>query len=826
MSFDANLYNDHRDILNLDFYDDFNNINFKNPTFNNSIGIGQDLNVIESFTVASNIYSSSNSFLNQVQNFNTIVTNDCNTNTLSSLNSTTNTLISTRVNVNANSHFYSDIINQTDTNINENVLVNNRFLTDSINTNSLTIHSNIINIGTTNSLINVYGTATNVFSTDLNVNDKTLLLNINSSGNSALDYGFSSGIEIQGTGGLGYLKSTTDAKRYLLKTPVETNPNYVLTTLPDDAIYISGTTIIHNNLTCNTSFVVSNDLITNNITVMNLLNTDQLNSDNITINTHITINNNLDTNIISIVDNNISVLNDFTSDFVTSMNDLKAPTMNVEGLYTSTNLQTSNLYIENNFTANNTIVLNSFDTFNLNVLNDALVHTSLSTTNTCTVLSNLQCNECIIDNKISTVSSMGVSNDVLIENNLVVGTDDSTSANINSSVIINNVLEFENNLLAYTGLSTIGKIYRTGGILKIIVDTFPPSMALVGDSSITIDVGTNYTEPGVISKNINNEDLDVYIISIGTTTYNILVSNDLLITDVSSYDVGSYDITYRSTDTNNGLEALLTRQLSIVSPYYAFVITTTDPSNPYLSGSTTYTTNPIRYTEGYFDSNMYWSYYQGTTTAHVVYPPIVVSAGIYQFYTGQTFTLAKSFVDTMNLNNWFVCFKLRKAETSQRFNIYVYFDSRPTYNNTGFYYDPANGITYCSAGQHDIYGYRQVVQFSENGISVGGGTASISGTYMGSGTLYTSGSVVKSEMQSGVFLSLYRLNNTSGLVIHKNNTEFIKVQFSSISNVTYSLPFHIYVNNSLYNLYDGFVFSNSYVNNTDVYNLMPSGSTF
>ena len=148
-------------------------------------------------------------------------------------------------------------------NMNINVLK----IPDITPTGNLILQGNKINLGLPNSIINILATTTYVATQNLNIKDKIFELNINASTLSAFDIGDLSGFEILGTTNTGFMKTTTDAKRYQIKAPNDPNTNYILTLDLNNNIIISGTTTIQNNGYVNLNLTGSNISNFNNVTI-------------------------------------------------------------------------------------------------------------------------------------------------------------------------------------------------------------------------------------------------------------------------------------------------------------------------------------------------------------------------------------------------------------------------------------------------------------------------------------------------------------------------------------------------------------------------------
>jgi hypothetical protein len=123
--------------------------------------------------------------------------------------------------------------------------------------NTLNLSGNIINIGNTNSIISMIGTSNFIASTNVELTDKLLILNINASTGSGFDIGNDSGFEILGTGGTGFIKTNTDATRYQICSPNNGQVMYIAIQDSNNNLYVTGITTLNNNTVINSNLFVS-----------------------------------------------------------------------------------------------------------------------------------------------------------------------------------------------------------------------------------------------------------------------------------------------------------------------------------------------------------------------------------------------------------------------------------------------------------------------------------------------------------------------------------------------------------------------------------------
>ena len=164
-----------------------------------------------------------------------------------------------------------DITGFTDLNISGTAQIYNKIQTQQINTindnsnllseQSLIIIGKYINIGDKYSSINIQGTTTYVATTELVSKDKTLTLNLQNDNITPVDIGNNSGFVIGGLNGFGYIKSTDDATRFLIKSPASNDVNYIAIVDLNNNMSVSGTTKLFNNTSILSKLYVSNDTI-------------------------------------------------------------------------------------------------------------------------------------------------------------------------------------------------------------------------------------------------------------------------------------------------------------------------------------------------------------------------------------------------------------------------------------------------------------------------------------------------------------------------------------------------------------------------------------
>ena len=476
----------------------------------------------------------------------------------SSINLVGNTTIPSFLNVSGSASFKNSMIIE---NIN------------SIN-NTINLQGPTINIGNSSSTVFINGTATYIASTTLQLIDKLIYINVDPTTTSAIDTGNLSGIEILGTSGFGYLQTNINSSRFIIKPPANPDSGYLIIQDVNNNMSLSGNSILNNLTSIGSSFnVSSNSLIYGNTTILASLYV----SNNSTIQGSNTLNSSL------------NILNQTFLNNTTLLSNLNI--LNNSNISNNISLN-SLLFVSNNTILNGNVTINNF----LNISNNSIINSSNLVNNSLFVSNNS------IFGNTSILSSLLVSSNTTIQNsvtNLSNFNVNKTSCingnfNVNSNFLISGPTIITNNITLNSGLYILNQIavslpnyysnedainagvplfgfYRTGGILKIRLDTKAPTLTLSGNSTIYIDRNTVYTDPGVEAYSINSGYILPYITSLSSLTVSnvlstpIAVSGPTIITAVSNLLVGTYDMIYTATD-NELLTSSITRTLTITAP--------------------------------------------------------------------------------------------------------------------------------------------------------------------------------------------------------------------------------------------------------------------
>ena len=269
-SLDNYLIIKYRDMFGLD---NISNISI-NTTLKSNVSMLSLLNISQNFINYNNISLLSNLNLNNLtQNLILTINNDLwisnNSNFINNITILSNLLCN-------NFTTYNNLYINDNTNLNNNtsclsdLYINNNNTTNKINVHNvfsnnttLSLLSDVINIGTTNSIVNITGTSLYVASSDLKIYDKILSLNINPSTYSPFDNGNLSGIEIMGTSQSGFIKSDYSGTLLTIKAPESIEQNIL--TLDNDNMYITGYNILNDNVSLYESLDITHNMSLKNI---------------------------------------------------------------------------------------------------------------------------------------------------------------------------------------------------------------------------------------------------------------------------------------------------------------------------------------------------------------------------------------------------------------------------------------------------------------------------------------------------------------------------------------------------------------------------------
>ena len=285
---------------------------------------------------------------------------------------------------------------------------------------------------------------------------------------------------------------------------------------------ITNNTIISQNITNFGTLTVSGVSHLNNVSTLNLYISNSTNfydsiiSNNLLVsnqsilNNSITINNNLYVSGITIFNNNLTL-----------QSNLQVLNINSNNVSINSNLFVSGTSILNNVTSNSIFVSQNYISNSNNVNNNLLVNNNITTNNIIVNNASYTCN-----------TNLTVSGNTNLNNPNILGT------------IINQLPEYDNNTLAIQAGVPLWGLYRTGGIIKILIDE-PPVISFISplDSIIYINLGSQYTEPGITIIDNNNESLTPIIT--GTVDTNTLGTYILSYKVIDSYGNNS-NILYRT----------------------------------------------------------------------------------------------------------------------------------------------------------------------------------------------------------------------------------------------------------------------------------------
>jgi carbonic anhydrase/acetyltransferase-like protein (isoleucine patch superfamily) len=273
----------------------------------------------------------------------------------------------------------------------------------------INLNAHVINIGRPSSIVNIYGSATSVITTDLVVRDKLISLNLAISGTSGFDIGNDSGIEIKGTSGSGFIITNQDATRYYIQAPQGTR-GYIAELDLSNNLRISGFGQFYEGISC-LSFL--------NVSGVSNLNNDVLVGSSLTVNKNTFLN---------------------------------GPITGSSSLFISGNsILQGSLFVSDKTTLYNDVLVDSFLAVNQNLTlkGTLLVSNKSMLTNDTTIGSTLTVNgSTILEGSVTGISSMFVSGNSILQGSLLVSSN-STLTNdttIGSSLTVNGNTNLGNKL--------------------------------------------------------------------------------------------------------------------------------------------------------------------------------------------------------------------------------------------------------------------------------------------------------------------------------------------------------------------------------------------
>jgi hypothetical protein len=201
----------------------------------------------------------------------------------------------------------------------------------------------------------------------------------------------------------------------------------------------------------------------------------------------------------------------------------------------------------------------------LSILN---VNGSSNILNSSTFLSKLTIsNTSSINGTVTFLSNILISGNSTFNNNITIGSL-LNNTNINGQIVCSLPEYLTNNDATINNIPTWG-FYRTGGIIKIRLNQISPTINLLGDSSIDINISNNYIDPGAYAIDPGDGNIPVYLsLLTGTTSLisNILITGtSTLITKTSTLLTGNYTALYTATNSS-GLISNNYRLINIITP--------------------------------------------------------------------------------------------------------------------------------------------------------------------------------------------------------------------------------------------------------------------
>lgn len=544
----------------------------QNHTTNNTLYISGYTVLNNNVTLNNSLYCNDSILLHNTTLLSSLQSNNINISNTSIITGSEITDLSNIYNYNSN-----NILISSTTTFNSNLQCNNIIgLYTSIN-----ILGDNIYLGNTNSNITLNGIQQHVNINEVKVIDKIIYLN-NTSLSTVQNDGSLCGIEIYTTSGYGFIKTSNDGMRYQIKAPLDNDIKYICTVDYDNNLSVSGTTILYGPSTIFSSLTVDGNTILKGNTIFN---SSLLTSGNTILQNSVSLLSNIVISGNTIFQKDTTLMSELYVGGKASLNGITTinSTLSINGntniigsttirsdfnVYGNTLLQGKTTLLSELYISGKTIIQGTTSVVSdLNILNKSDI---LGST---TIKSNVNIYDTLLLQGSSTMNSnLHIIGNTVIDGNMIINSTNSVvnSLNILSQVICQ-VPHYDTNKEAVLNGVPLWGFYRTGGILKIRLDDIAPSMYLVGNSTISIPLYSNYIEQGVISNDNVDNTLDSYIISISNNViFNIisvpiLISPNLTITQTSTLPLGSYVIEYSSTDNAGNKAQPLYRNLNIIN---------------------------------------------------------------------------------------------------------------------------------------------------------------------------------------------------------------------------------------------------------------------
>uniref|UniRef100_A0A6C0H8L6 Uncharacterized protein n=1 Tax=viral metagenome TaxID=1070528 RepID=A0A6C0H8L6_9ZZZZ len=592
---------------------------------NNNVTINSNLNVLGNMIVSNNATINSSLFVSN----NSIINNNliCNSNMFVS----GNTNIQNNLIVSGNTMLNNTITINSSLNVSGITQLNQGIITNNIGAlnNSLSFYANNIYLGTTNSIIYFQGSTTYIASSQLLLFNKIISLNSITT-NTGIDIGNDAGIEILGTSGVGYIKTNSDASRFIIQSPLVSALSYIAIQDIDNNINISGSSFF-NSVSILSSLTVSGVSTIYNISGLSSLIVNNNSFFNGTISSNGLLNVSGDT----IITGNNSILGNINVSNITIFN---GPTTVLSDLNVLGNVicrgNTTILGVlnvsNNSILQGSTAILYNLNSLGLNILNGLVsfnsnlyISTNSIFNNTVSINSSLYVSgNSIINNSLSINSNINISGPIIINSNITF----CSTINLNGSILLQLPHYIDNTTAKNNGIPLYG-FYRTGGIVKIRLNDDPPTITLKGNSTVSINYGSAYTDLGISITSPAYTNLYGYIYSIGSGTTNIITNNILVsgtttITNTSSLTSGSYLVSYSASDPD-GFISYNSRNLIV--PAVPSIITLKGNSTVSISYGSAYTDLGISINSSVYTNVYGYIYSIGSDTINIITNNILVS---------------------------------------------------------------------------------------------------------------------------------------------------------------------------------------------------------
>lgn len=330
-----------------------------------------------------------------------------------------------------------------------------------------TISSTILNINndiriSCNTCI-IKGVVNNIVYNNVNISDNIVNINYDAKTQFGNDTGNNSGIEIKSINSSGYIKTSDDLSHVLIKYPNIDTVNKIIVFDEYNNFYNAGDVNIHTDLFSYSdmksdiiNIIGYTTLLTNLNCYSTLTNVELISTNNI-------LTTDFESNIL--LSTNFIVANTSEINNITVLNNLYSKNDTYNELYVKANINLqNNLDVDNNFTSTSTIYVNKSFNLSSNIISTNIM------SDTC-IVNNITILSCICKKSIHTnLITTNINSNVICTNNIThYSVTNNNYTHFIGNIVLLNISEYSDNIVAISQSGAIGSLYRIGEILNILI---------------------------------------------------------------------------------------------------------------------------------------------------------------------------------------------------------------------------------------------------------------------------------------------------------------------------------------------------------------------